>query len=64
MTATTLIPVNDAALKAARPDWPLSAWATRWHIRQKRIGCVRLGRRVFVTPELLEAFIASQTVRP
>lgn len=58
---TTLIPITDSALRAARPDWPYSAWSTGRLIRSKQLGCVRIGRRVFVTPALLEAFITKHT---
>ena len=60
---STLIPLTDAALRAARPDWQWSgwAWATDPLIRTGRLGCVRVGRRIYVTPELMEQFIAAHT---
>lgn len=64
LKASTLIPLTDAALRAARPDWPYTAWSTGRLIREGRLGCVRVGRRVFLTSNLLEAFIARHTVQP
>lgn len=60
---TTLIPLEDKALQAACPGWPCSAWQTGHLIRQGRLGCVRIGRRVMLTRELLEEFIARNTTR-
>ena len=60
--ASKLIPLTDSALQAARPDWPYSAWSTGHLIRTKRLGCVRVGRRVYLTHELLERFVADHVV--
>jgi hypothetical protein len=62
-TPNKLIPLTTEALLAARPDWPYSGWATGHMIRTGRLGHVRIGKRVFVTPELLEQFIAKHTVQ-
>ncbi len=57
-----LIPITDAALQAACPGWPFSVWQTQHLIRKGRLGCVRVGRRVLVTRDLLERFVAEHTV--
>lgn len=44
------------------PWWPHSVWVTGNEIRKGRLGCVRRGRRIYVTEELLRAFIAEHTV--
>lgn len=56
---TKLIAVKD--VRSVRPDWPFESWWTGELIRRKKLGCVRIGRRVFVTDQLLEAFIAANT---
>lgn len=55
-----LIPLDQ--LPAEAPHWPWSPWATGRLIRTGRLGCVRVGRRVFVHRELLDKFIESHTV--
>ena len=55
-----LIPLDKLA-KAA-PNWPWSAWATRHLIKTGRLGCVRVGRRIFLTRELLAAFVEKHTI--
>jgi hypothetical protein len=57
---TTLIALNE--IQEARPDWPFGAWWTGKLIRDKKLGCVRSGRRVFVTHAILDAYIAAHTV--
>jgi hypothetical protein len=44
------------------PDWPYSAWMTGYMARQGTLGCVRIGRRIFMTRELLDAFVERSTV--
>ncbi len=44
------------------PDWPYGPWPTGRLIRLGQLGCVRVGKRVFVTPELIADFIARHTV--
>lgn len=51
-----------ADLPTRLPKWPFSPWSTANLIRRGELGCVRVGRRVFVTEELLAEFVASQTV--
>jgi hypothetical protein len=55
-----LIPLDK--LSAEAPHWPWSSWATARLIRKGELGAVKVGRRVFVTRELLDAFIASHIV--
>ncbi len=54
-----LIDVNQ--LRIVVPSWPLSPWSTRALIRRKELGCVRIGRRLFVTRALLAEYIAATT---
>lgn len=54
-----LIPI--AKVQAECPDWPYSPWSTGHLIRQGRLECVRVGKRVFVTPTLLERFVEAHT---
>lgn len=56
---STLIPLS--RLPETHPDWPYSPWATGHLIRTGRLGCVRVGRRYYVTDELLAAFVARHT---
>ncbi len=58
--AAKLIPLK--RIPAERPDWPWSPWATGDLIRKGKLGCIRCGKRVFVTDDLLSAFIARHTV--
>lgn len=57
-----LIPLT--RLPAEVPEWPFSPWTTGYMIRRGELGCVRVGRRIFVTHELLDAFVIEQTVLP
>jgi hypothetical protein len=55
-----LIPLDKLA--SAAPTWPWSTWATRHLIRTGQLGCVRVGRRVFLTRDLLNAFVTQHIV--
>ncbi len=44
------------------PDWPYGPWSTRRLVRLGQLGSVRVGRRIFVTRELLDAFVERHTV--
>lgn len=55
-----LIPLDQ--LPSEAPHWPWSPWATGRLIRTGRLGAVRVGRRIFLTRELIDAFIAKHTV--
>jgi hypothetical protein len=46
------------------PDWPISPWSTGNLIRQGKLGCVRVGRRMFVTRQILAEFIERSYVPP
>lgn len=59
-----LIPLKTEALRAARPDWPWTGDMTSKYVRRGLLGCVRIGRRVYVTPELMAEFIERHTRRP
>ena len=41
--------------------WPYSEWQTARLIRDGKLGAVRVGRRVFLTPGLIDEFIARHT---
>lgn len=58
---TDLIPLE--SLPTEVPSWPYAPWSTGRLIRLKQLGHVRVGRRVFVTRELLNEFIARHTVK-
>lgn len=55
-----IIPLN--RLPAEAPDWPYSPWSTGNLIRKKRLGCVRVGVRVFVRLSDLAAFVEAHKV--
>ena len=55
-----LIPLD--RLLAEVPDWPFSVWSTRRLIRDKKLGHVKVGYRIFVTRELLNAFVREHVV--
>ncbi len=57
-TNLKLIPLRDDALQAACPGWPFSAWTTGRLIREGELACIRVGKRIFVSSELLEEFVA------
>ena len=57
-----LIPLD--RLLAEVPDWPFSVWSTRKLIRDGKLGHVKVGSRVFVTQELLDAFVREHTQAP
>lgn len=44
------------------PGWPYGRWQTGRLVRLGQLGCVRVGRRVFVTCELIDEFIARHTI--
>ena len=58
--SAALIPLAD--LPSSCPEWPMSPWSTAQLIRDGGLGCVKIGRRVFVTRELLDEYIAAHTV--
>lgn len=56
--------IAPANIKTERPDWPFSYDSTMRLIRLGELGAVRVGRRRFLTPELIDAFITSHTAVP
>lgn len=60
MTVHDLIALD--RLPELAPGWPFSPWATGRLIRSGRLGCVRIGKRVYLTRPIIEAFIAAHTV--
>jgi len=59
MQTAQLIEIN--RVREIAPWWPFSAWATYRLIRAGKLSCVHVGRRLFLTPELLTAFVAEHT---
>lgn len=43
------------------PGWPYGSWPTGRLIRLGELGCVRVGKRIFVTREIIDEFIARHT---
>lgn len=58
-TASALIPIRDVEKVAG---WPFSHWHTGYLIRKGELACIRIKRRVFVTVEMLDAFIQKHQV--
>lgn len=56
-----LIPIPK--IREARPDWPYSEQGTWRLIRLGELECVQVGRRKFLTLELIEKFIAEHVTR-
>ena len=54
--------IDVATLRNAVPWWPYSTHGTYRLIRARKLGAVAVGRRRFVTRDLLSAFIAKHTV--
>ena len=44
--------------------WPFSHSHTSYLVRTQQLGCVRIGRRVFLTREILDEFITRHIVQP
>jgi len=57
---TALIPLD--RLLAEEPTWPFSVWSTRKLIRDRKLGHVKVGSRIFVTRELLDTFVREHVV--
>ncbi len=45
------------------PSWVRSPWATRRLIRDGKMAAVRIGRALYVTDEILAAFVADSTTQ-
>jgi excisionase family DNA binding protein len=56
----TMVPVGEVHRLDA--SWPFGPDRTYQLIKQGRLGCVRVGRRVFLRREDLAAFIAAHVV--
>lgn len=54
-----LVPI--AQIQGKHPWWPYKPDGTYRLIKLKRLGCVRIGRNVFVTEELLREAIDANT---
>ena len=59
-TSCKLVPLE--RVQEEWPDWPYGPWATGRLVRLGHLGCVRVGRRIFVTRELIDNFITAHTV--
>lgn len=60
-TTAELIPIKDVEKVTS---WPFSYWHTSELIRTKKLGCVKMGRRVFVTVKMLDKYTAEHEVKP
>lgn len=58
--STKLVPLD--RIQEEFPDFPYGPWATGRLVRLGRLGCVRVGRRIFITRELIDQFIERHTV--
>lgn len=56
MSNPQLVPL--AKVRELDPTWPFSPWSTGRLVREGKLRCVRVGKRIYLTRELLEAFIA------
>ena len=59
MAVQELIALADLPEKC--PEWPLSPWSTQRLIREGLLGCVKIRRKLFVTPELLAEYVRQNT---
>jgi len=57
-----LVPI--AKIRELFSWWPYAPDGTYRLIRLKRLGAVRVGRNVYVTEPLLQAFVAKHTEQP
>jgi hypothetical protein len=58
---TELVPLADVQRRWTR--WPHGPWATGRLIREGKLGCIRSGKKIFLTSALIEDFIARHTVK-
>jgi excisionase family DNA binding protein len=58
LSAPLLRPSDVAELLAVRPSWVYEA------VRDNRMPCLRIGRRIRFTREMLERWVAEQRVDP
>lgn len=56
---TKLVPLKN--VRKEFPDWPFSQHSTWRLIDKGKLGCVRVGRAIFLTTGIIEDFIAKQT---
>lgn len=56
-------PIALADLRSSVPWWPFGAWWTAKLIRDGKLPCVRIGRRVFLTRTLLDEYVQANVVR-
>lgn len=59
-----MTPIALSALRSTVPWWPFSAWWTAKLIRDHKLACIRMGRRVFVTEAILLEYCQAHKVRP
>lgn len=57
-----MVPVAD--IRRLDPSWPFERDRTYFLIRTGQLGCVRVGKRVFIRRADLEAFVARHAVQP
>jgi hypothetical protein len=54
--------VSLANVRTLDPEWPFSPWATGNLVRRGLLGCIRVGRRIFLTREHLDEFVRAHHV--
>ena len=57
-------PIPLASLKSEVPWWPFGAWWTAKLVRDGKLPCIRLGRRILLTRALLDEYLRAHVVRP
>lgn len=62
LTPMSLTPIKE--VRERHPWWPFSPWSTWVLIRDGKLGSVTVGRRRFVSEELLRQFVADHTKSP
>jgi excisionase family DNA binding protein len=64
VTRDVKLPEGLLSVPSAAALLGVSSFTLRKWLRQRRIGYVRLGRRVLLAPSALDRFVSEGTVRP
>lgn len=62
-TAADDTPIPLSALKTEVPWWPFGPWWTGKLVRDGKLSCIRLGRRIFFTRAILDAYVKSNMIQ-